>query len=49
MPQDFLLILGFSFAGALSAVVIFLILDSWIGERLYPPKPTEKPASPQAN
>jgi hypothetical protein len=44
--RDLLLRLGFAFAGALSAAIIFNILDRWIGERLYPPKLADKPSSP---
>jgi hypothetical protein len=41
-----LVILGFSLLSATSAAIIFNILDRWIGERLYPPKAANKPASP---
>jgi hypothetical protein len=46
VPHDLLLIVGFSLLSATGAAIIFLILDSWIGERLYPPKPAEKPSGP---
>lgn len=49
MSRDLLMILGFSLFSATSAALIFYVLDWWIGERLYPPKPVEKPSIPQAN
>jgi hypothetical protein len=46
MQHPVAIILGFSLLSASSAAILFLVLDRWIGERLYPPKAANKPSSP---
>jgi hypothetical protein len=45
MQHPVAIILGFSLFSATSAAILFLVLDRWIGERLYPPKRADKPSS----